>query len=58
MVTNYLREQGVSNLTVQIEKEQYSGCNITQSYVRQCGESTPPQVYVDYGPHTGEIKAI
>ncbi|XP_064390485.1 proton-coupled zinc antiporter SLC30A5-like isoform X2 [Halichondria panicea] len=58
MVTNYLREQGVSNLTVQVEKEQYSHCNITQSYVRQLGQSTPPQVYVDYGPHTGEIKAI
>ncbi len=58
MVTNFLREQGVANLTVQVEKEQFVRCNLTQSYVSQLGQSTPPQVYVDYGPHTGEIKAV
>ena len=58
MVMNFLREQGVTNLTIQIEKEHYSRCNVTQSYVKQLAQSTPPQVYVDYGPHTGEIKAI
>ena len=58
MVTNFLKEQGVVNLTVQVEKEQYLHCNITQSYVAQLCQSTPPQVYVDYGPHAGQIKAV
>ena len=59
MVTNFLKtEVGVSTLTIQVEKEQYRHCGITQSYVKQLQHSTPPQVYVDYGPHTGQIKAV
>ena len=58
MVMNLMKEQGVKNLTVQVEKEKYTQCNITQSYITQLAHSTPPQVYVDYGPHTGQIKAV
>lgn len=59
MVTNFLKaELGVSTLTLQVEKEQFSISGITQSYVKQLAQSTPPQVYVDYGPHTGQIKAV
>ena len=59
MVTNFLKaELGVSMLTLQVEKEQFTRCDITQSYVKQLSQSTPPQVYVDYGPHTGQIKAV
>lgn len=58
-VTTFLkRELGVSMLTLQVEKEQFSHCEITQSYVKQLAQSTPPQVYVDYGPHAGQIKAV
>ena len=58
MVTTFLKEQGVTNLAIQVEKEQYLSCHITQSYVNQIYQSTPPQVYVDYGPHAGQIKAV
>lgn len=59
MVTNFLKvELGVSTLTLQVEKEQFSRSGITQSYVKQLSQSTPPQVYVDYGPHAGQIKAV
>ena len=58
MVSTLLKSQGVANLTVQVEKEAYLSCNVTQSYLKQLCLTTPPQVYVDYGPHTGEIKAI
>ena len=59
MVTNYLKsELGVSTLTLQVEKECYSHCGITQSYVKQLQQTTPPQVYVDYGPHAGQIKSV
>ena len=58
MVTNFMKEQGVINLAVQVEKDQYLQCNITQSYITQFFQSTPPQVYVDYGPHAGQIKAV
>ena len=57
-VTNFLRENGINHLTVQVEKEHYLHCNITQSYVNQLAHSTPPQIYVDYGPHAGQIKAV
>ncbi len=59
MVTNYLKsELGVSTLTLQVEKENYTHRGITQSYVKQLQQATPPQVYVDYGPHTGQIKSV
>ena len=58
MVTNYLRENGVSSLTVQVEKERFLVSGVAVSYVRQTFPSIPPEVYVNYGPHTGEIKAI
>lgn len=58
-VSNFLKgELGVSILTVQVEKEQFTCCEITQSYVKQLLQSTPPQVYVDYGPHVGQVKAV
>jgi hypothetical protein len=58
-VTNFLKsELGVSMLTLQVEKEQFSRSEITQSYVKQLAQSTPPQVYVDYGPHAGQVKAV
>lgn len=59
MVTNFLKsELGVSMLTLQVEKDQFTCCEITQSYVKQLAQTTPPQVYVDYGPHAGEVKAV
>ncbi len=58
MVTTFLKEHGIRDLTVQVEKEQYLHCNITQSYVSQMVQSTPPQVYVDFGPHTAQVKAV
>ena len=59
MVTNFLKaELGVSTLTLQVEKEQFTRCAITQSYVKQLAQTIPPQIYVDYGPHTGQIKAV
>ena len=58
MVTNYMRENGVASLTVQVEKERFLLEGMTVSYVRQSFPSTPPEVYVNYGPQTGEIKAV
>ena len=59
MVTNYLRESGgVSTLTVQVEKERFLMSGAAVSYVRQSFPSTPPEVYVNYGPQTGEVKAV
>lgn len=59
MVTNFLKsELGVSSLTVQIEKEEYVRCGVKLSYLKQLALTTPPQVYVDHGPHAGQIKAI
>ncbi len=58
MVTTFMKEQGVVDLTVQVEKEHYLRCNISQSYLSQLYQSTPPQVYVDFGPHTAQVKAI
>lgn len=59
MVTNFLKaELGVSTLTLQVEKDKFVRCGMAQSYLKQLGQSTPPQVYVDYGPHTGQIKAV
>ena len=59
MVINFLKsELGVSSLTVQIEKEQYVHCSVTLSYVKQLSLATPPQVYVDHGPHASQVKTI
>ena len=59
MVSNFLKgELGVAMLTLQVEKERFSQSGLTQSYVKQLAQTTPPQVYVDYGPHTGQIKAV
>ena len=59
MVTNYLRESGgVSTLTVQVEKERFLLSRVAVSYVRQSFPSTSPEVYVNLGPQTGEIKAV
>ncbi len=59
MVTTFLKsELGVSNLTLQIEKEEYVQCGLKLSYLKQLALTTPPQVYVDHGPHVGQIKAI
>lgn len=59
MVTNFLKsELGVSTLTVQIEKEQYVGCSVRLSYLKQLALATPPQVYVDHGPFASQVKAV
>ena len=59
MVTNFLRDNGgVSSLTVQVEKERFLTMATSISYVRNAFPSTPPDVYVNYGPQTGEIKAV
>ena len=59
MVTNFLKgELGVATLTLQVEKERFCHSGLTQSYVKQLAQTTPPEVYVDYGPHTGQIKAV
>ena len=58
MVTSYMRENGVRQLTVQVEKETFLLNSSTLSYVRHSFPSTSPEVYVNFGPHTGEIKAV
>ena len=58
MVTNYMRENRVVSLTVQVEKHQFLLGGMAVSYVKQSFPSTPPEVYVNYGPQAGEIKAV
>lgn len=59
MVGNFLKaEVGVATLTLQVEKERFCRSDLARSYVRQLAQTTPPEVYVDYGPHTGQIKAV
>ena len=58
MVTNFLKEQGVGGVSIQVEKERYLSSRVGQSYVNQLCQGTPPQVYVHCGPHTAQVKAI
>jgi len=59
MVTTFLKsELGVTNLTLQIEKEDYVRSGSKLSYLKQLALTTPPHVYVDHGPHVGQIKAV
>lgn len=57
MVGQFLRDRGLMLLTVQVEKPSFISNDLRVSYVQQT-HNTSPQVYVDYGPHTGEIKSV
>lgn len=58
MVSQYLRENGLTLLTLQVEKQGFINSGLRVSYVQQQLQNTTPQIYVDYGPHTGEIKSV
>ena len=57
MVGQFLRDRGLMLLTVQVEKPSFISNDLRVSYIQQT-HNTSPQVYVDYGPHTGEIKSV
>ena len=58
MIGHYLRENGLTLLTVQVEKQSFTNSDLRVSYVQQQLHNTSPQVYVDFGPQTGEIKNV
>jgi zinc transporter 5/7 len=50
-----LKEYGVNNLAIQVEKEPFCSSGIANSTRQHSGTSldiTPPEIYVDYGPVT------
>lgn len=55
MINQYLRENKLMLLTLQVEKQGFINSGLRVSYVQQ---QLTPQIYVDYGPHTGEIKSV
>ena len=58
MIGQYLREKGLTLLTLQVEKQDYLNSDLRVSYTQQQLQNTSPQIYVDYGPHTGVIKSV
>lgn len=58
MVTQLLREKGFTLLTVQVEKPTFVHCGQRVSFAERNQSITPPQIYVDYGPHAGVIKNV
>ncbi len=58
MIGQYLRENGLTLMTLQVEKQSFVNSELRVSYTQQHVLNTSPQIYVDYGPQTGEIKSV
>ena len=55
MVTSFLKERGVTNLTVQVEKDEFLRANLGVSYGNYLSRTTPPHIHTDY---TGQVKRV
>ena len=58
MVRQLLRERGLLVVSVQVEKEPFISSGQKVSYLETYQMNTPPQVYVDIGPQTADVKEI
>ena len=58
MVRQLLRERGLFVVAVQVEKEPFISSGQKVSYLDTYHINTPPQVYVDIGPQTADVKVI
>ena len=55
MVTSFLKERGVTNLTIQVEKDEFLRANLGVSYGNHLIRTTPPDIHTDY---TGQVKRV
>lgn len=58
MVRQLLRERGLLAVAVQVEKEPFISSRQKVSYLETYQMNTPPQVYVDIGPQTVDVKEM
>ncbi len=58
MIGQFLRENGLTLVAIQVEKQPFVNTGLRVSYTQQQASNTSPQVYVDFGPQTGEIKSV
>ena len=55
MVTSFLKERGVTTLTVQVEKDEFLRTNLGVSYVNLLSRTFLPHTNTDY---TGQVKRM
>ena len=61
MVIGLLKECGVTQVTIQVEKESFFNSELANMAAIDAGnliDSTPPHIYVTNGPTISNVKAI